>query len=200
MALANYTDLKASVATWLARSDLTSDIPDFILLAESDMNQRLSTLETMTKNAAFSITGEYVAVPADFNGLRNMYRNGPPREPIEYLTNDQQLNAFTTTGKPRYVEVVGGNFHFAPVPDATYSATMVYYSTIPPMASNATNWLLTAHPELYLYATLAAAASRIMNDERVPLWKQLYESALANVIKADRQSRWGVNGMTQRPG
>ena len=36
MALANYSDLKTSIANWLNRSDLTTEIAeDFIVLAEA---------------------------------------------------------------------------------------------------------------------------------------------------------------------
>ena len=39
MALANYSDLKTSIANWLNRSDLTSEIAnDFIVLTEADFN------------------------------------------------------------------------------------------------------------------------------------------------------------------
>ena len=48
MALSSYSDLKASVASWLHRDDLTTQIPDFICLAEADMQVRakLSQWET----------------------------------------------------------------------------------------------------------------------------------------------------------
>ena len=39
MALTSYTTLKASIANWLNRSDLTSEIADdFIKLTEADFN------------------------------------------------------------------------------------------------------------------------------------------------------------------
>ena len=42
MALTNYTELKASLANWLNRSDLTTEIADdFITLAEADFNSKL---------------------------------------------------------------------------------------------------------------------------------------------------------------
>ena len=36
MALDNYTNLIASIADWVNRSDLTAVIPDFVTLAESE--------------------------------------------------------------------------------------------------------------------------------------------------------------------
>jgi len=42
MALTNYTELKTSIANWLNRSDLTSEIADdFIKLCEADFNAKL---------------------------------------------------------------------------------------------------------------------------------------------------------------
>ena len=41
MALGNYTELQASIADFLNRSDLTLVIPDFITMAEADMNRTL---------------------------------------------------------------------------------------------------------------------------------------------------------------
>ena len=42
MAVSTYTELKASIANWLNRSDLTDEIADdFIKLTESDFNAKL---------------------------------------------------------------------------------------------------------------------------------------------------------------
>ena len=41
MALSTYDELKDSVADFLNRSDLTSVIPDFIKMAETDMNRKV---------------------------------------------------------------------------------------------------------------------------------------------------------------
>ena len=42
MALTNYTTLKTSIANWLNRSDLSSEIADdFIVLTEADFNSKL---------------------------------------------------------------------------------------------------------------------------------------------------------------
>ena len=43
MAIATYSDLQTAIANFLARTDLTSQIPDFIKLAESRMSRELET-------------------------------------------------------------------------------------------------------------------------------------------------------------
>ena len=45
MAISTYTELKASIANWLNRSDLTDEIADdFIKLTEADYNAKLSLI------------------------------------------------------------------------------------------------------------------------------------------------------------
>ena len=44
----NWTELKASVAEWLNRSDLTSKIPELIALAERKFNRIIVTPERET--------------------------------------------------------------------------------------------------------------------------------------------------------
>ena len=48
MALTTYTELKASLADWLNRTDLTAAIPDFITLAESQMERQLRLRQMMS--------------------------------------------------------------------------------------------------------------------------------------------------------
>lgn len=82
MALDTYTDLLAAAANWSSRADLTSRIPEFIELAEAKINRRLREKDMVTKNAAFSITGEYVAVPASFGGVKTFYLNTRDRKSV----------------------------------------------------------------------------------------------------------------------
>ena len=41
MSLSTYSDLQTSIANYLARSDLTSQIPDFITFAENRLRREL---------------------------------------------------------------------------------------------------------------------------------------------------------------
>ena len=58
MALTTYTTLKASIANWLNRSDLTSEIADdFIKLTEADFNSKLR-IRKMVAQTSFTIDSE----------------------------------------------------------------------------------------------------------------------------------------------
>ena len=74
MALSTYTELKTSIANWLNRTDLTSEIAeDFIVLAEKDFNSKLRIRKMNATDASFTINAETVALPTGFLQLRDMY-------------------------------------------------------------------------------------------------------------------------------
>ena len=51
MSIINYTDLQSQIADFLNRDDLVGD-PDFITLAEADMNRRLRHWRMETRSRA----------------------------------------------------------------------------------------------------------------------------------------------------
>ena len=46
MAITTYTELKSAIADYMARSDLTGNVEDFIALAEARLNRLLKMVET----------------------------------------------------------------------------------------------------------------------------------------------------------
>src|SRR5262245_41513286 len=147
MALATYSDLKTAVASELARSDLTTYIPDAITLAHARINRVLREHPRMQKrNDAFSITAEYVAVPSDFRELKSMYLQTSPRSEIS-MQYDNWV-ASDTSAKPRYVIITGSTtpgvefFRFGPPPNATYTATIEYVAYLTAMSGASDhNWV-----------------------------------------------------------
>ena len=104
MALANYSDLKASLADFLNRDDLTSVIPDFIALAETQM-QREVRHHKMVERAEGEVDTRYSAFPADYLESIRFHVNDDRSSIIELVS---QTDIFryrkekSATGKPRY--------------------------------------------------------------------------------------------------
>jgi hypothetical protein len=197
MALSTYSDLQTAVAAWISRSDLTTQIPDFIKLAEEDFNTRLRTVQQESR-AALSITGEFVAVPADFLEVRSLRLDVSSPYAMEFLPFDQGVNAYSASGQPKYFCITGQDFRFAPIPDGTYSGTLIYYAKVPPLASNPTNWLLTRYPTVYLYGSIMQASAYIQDDPRVPGVKALYDETIERIRRGDARARFGGNAMAMR--
>jgi hypothetical protein len=188
MALTTYTELKASVADWINRDDLTTVIPDFISLAEAQIERTLRTRQMIVRATA-SMDTEYSAVPADFLECRTIKLNTNPVQPLQFETVDSMdtlKTQYAATGRPQYFSIVGGQIRVLPVPDTTYTAELIYFAKLTKLSStNATNWLLTSSPDVYLYGALLQGAPYLQNDERIQTWATLYERGLNDLKIAD---------------
>lgn len=198
MALANYTDLKAAVASWLNRSDLTTPIVDFIALAETRFNRKLRARQMETR-LTLTLGDEYQPVPADWLEFRSGYTNTDPRRRVELLSPELQTTSHSSTDPGiQFVSIAGGYFRFDPA-TVDGDATILYYAKIPPLALNATNWLLTDYPDAYLAGAITAASAYIQNDERLPMMKALYDEVVQEINATSRAAR-ASGPLVARPG
>ena len=56
------------------------------------------------------------------------------------------------------------------------------YKDVTPLSDlNTSNWLLAAHPDVYLYGALVEASPYLMEDERTSIWAQLYAAAISTL-------------------
>ena len=78
------------------------------------------------------------------------------------------------------------NWLIAPTPDAAYPFEVLYYE-LPPLLDDEvqTNWLTDYAPQLLLYGTLLEATPFLKNDERIPVWQQMYDRAAAMINGED---------------
>jgi len=189
MTIATYSDLQTTVANWLNRTDLTSTIPDLITLAESRLSSDLKSRSMETKVTLSTVANTViVAIPSDMVEMRRIQVLSNPNIVLSYRTPDEisQDYPYGQTGTPTVFTVVGNNIEVYPIPDGVYSLELTYVQRIPALsASNTTNWCLTSWPNVYLFATLLEAAPFLMNDERIPVWKQKYQEAVQGVNSVD---------------
>lgn len=186
MALANYTDLKTSVAGWLNRSDLTDAIPDFITLAEKQIIRRLRRTKVKT---TLTLATEAVNLPAACGELVSirLESGSPSRDrPFDIVTKEMldeyRAGVADVAGRPVMACIIGTQIILAPTPSESYTAEIVYYRKLTPLTAIATtNDELTEAPDLYLYGALMEAAPYLREDERVPVWERKFEKALAEL-------------------
>ena len=88
-----------------------------------------------------------------------------------------------------------------PTPDGAYSSILMYYAKVPTLSdSNETNWLLTHHPDIYLYGALLHSAPYLKEDERAQTWAALYTSAVERVNNASSKSTTSGSGLRLKIG
>ncbi|QDP58280.1 MAG: hypothetical protein Unbinned8622contig1005_21 [Prokaryotic dsDNA virus sp.] len=200
MALSNYTELKASIADFLNRDDLTTVIPDFITLAEAQINRDIRHYE-MENRATADLDQQYLDRPSDWlETIRMNITSGGTRH-LEYLSAasmaDKRAGTENTTGEPKFYRHAERAFEVFPTPDGTYEVELLYYEKIPALSSsNATNWLLTDHPDVYLYGSLLHSAPYLAEDQRVTVWAQLYSAARDRVNQSADLASYSGSGLT----
>ena len=183
MAIANYTDLQGAVADWLARSDLTSRIPDFILMAEGRFNRKLRTRE-MEASSSVSLTAGAGVLPVDYLEWISGTWVGARTQDLRFVEADSEdwRRRFRPNGDPQVFTVLAGSVRVRPVPSGVNTVTLFYYQKIPPLVSSATNWLMTKYPDLYIYTTCAEALMFVKDDERLARAVSLIEPAMQTVL------------------
>jgi hypothetical protein len=190
MAIATYSDLQTSVANWLKRSDLTSIIPDFITLAEARIARDLRLRKQVTNTALSTVAGtQTVSLPSDFLEMENItLTNTTPPAALSVVTPEIMDRKFPNgyvTGQPVVYTIVGDQVQLGPTPDAVYTVSLDYYQRFAALSTTPTNWLLTNHPSVYLFAALAEASGYVFNDERIPTWEAKYQADVRSLQESD---------------
>jgi len=184
MALANYSDLRSSIADWLNRDDLTAVIKDFVALAETQMNRTIRH-HKMHERANANIDSRFSALPSDWLETIRFNTTGTITNIVTASFKeivDLRASNSDATGRPQRYGIVGSEVEVYPTPDGTYPTELLYYAKIPALSdSNTTNWLLTSSPDAYLYGSLLQAAPYLKDDERVATWAQLYGAAIETI-------------------
>lgn len=203
MSIANYSDLLTAVANWTGRADLTSRIPEGIVLAEAKMNRKLRTKDMEVLNPAFPIAGEYVALPYGFGGARAFAVNTTPKQILGLMASDLLTTTYAdgATGVPKNYAIEANQFHFGPAPDASYTARLLYYLTVPALTSTATtNWVMTNHPDAYLYGVTAEMSALAKDWESAATWEKMLYQVLSEIVGISNRDRWSGGSLAAQPG
>ena len=188
MTIATYAELQTAVASWLHRSDLTLVIPDFIRLAEERLNNDLKARLQVTKGTVAATAGNaYITLPTGVQEIMRVEVQASPVRVLTPMSADQLSTEYPddSSGLPSNYAVIGDELQFGLIPDSAYDIGIVYRAKLPALASNSTNWLLTANPSCYLYAALMSAAPYIADDALLQRAQMLYTEALERLNLTD---------------
>lgn len=194
MALDTYANLKASIASWLNREDLTAQIADFISLAEAKFNRELR-VNAMVTRVEITATSDYVELPSDWLQTISAVITNPTDtySALRYIGPEEynDLKNDSLTGTARMYTIIDNKMLLLPAPQGSVTIEIIYYKKIPALSgSTATNWLLQRSQDLYLYASLIQAEAYLQNDERISLWAAAVERIVADMnLESERAKR-----------
>ena len=196
MALSTYTELKSTIANWLNRSDLTSEIAeDFIVLAEADFNSKLR-IRQMHSQTTITIDSETESTPTGFLQVRDFYiLSNNDKYAMNYLSPAQMdsIKGTSMSGLPVAYTILGSTFRFSPRPADSYSGILNFYKKFDALsATNTSNYILTDHPAIYLYGSLFHASNFLggIDPNQSQQWSQMYQTALERAELNDREDQF----------
>lgn len=197
--------LKSSVDAWLIRDDVSvaDEFPEILLLAEADIatDVRCMAQETTT---TLTFTGHSAELPADYMEERFPFIDDNILK-IAYMTpkvlrevgpwKKGRVGAFYTLegggGTPpddRVKMIIAGPASATDPLDIDVN----YLKRFSGMTNDAdTNWLLRNFFNVYLYATLRAAAEFIQEDILEDRYAGKYEMAVGKLAKQENRRRFG---------
>jgi len=196
MPFTSYSDLKTSIANYLARTDLTDQIPDFITFAENRLRRELRIRQMLKiATASTAANDSTVSLPSDFLELRDLHLNTTPIEVLTYYAPSVFFrNARATdTGRPKAYTITASEIQFAPIPDSVMTVQLLYYAAPTYLSStNTSNVFLANCADALLYASLGEAEPYLMNDERLATWAALYQRAIDSLTVSDDRGEYSA--------
>jgi len=201
MALTNYTGLKTSIADFLNRDDLTSVIPDFVALAEAQINRDVRHWRMEARSSGQQDPAdEYMQIPADWVETIRLHLTGTGTSVVNLVSRDAMADKRAAqenaAGTPRMYTHANGQFQLFPTPDATTNFELLYYQKIPSLITNTDNWLLLEAPDVYLYGALLHSAPYLAEDARLAVWAQLYSAAVQRLNQTSEDAMFSGSGLT----
>jgi hypothetical protein len=184
MPLTNYTDLQSETANWLNRTDLTSQIPSFVKAAEVGINRLVRTASMEVEVTVVTAGTRFIAFPTrmieikqlaiiNANNSRNLLTPVAPRHLDSVVS--------TVASRPQYY-TLRDQIEIDCTPDQNYNLACRYVKGWD-LITDGTNSLMTNHPDVYLYSTLAQAAVYLRDADGISIYSQQAMTAIqqANV-------------------
>lgn len=185
--ITNYTELKAAIANWLNRDDLTARIPEFIANGEARLNTRVRHRDMESSTALALDSSGQATLPTDFLEARYMSVASTPVARPEFVQpgSREWLYRFRPYATPQYYTTLADKI--AVQPAFAGSATLYYYAKLLALGDGqATNWLLDRAPEAYLYAAVVEAWAYLQDTEEMDRAAGLLESSVDGLLKDDK--------------
>jgi hypothetical protein len=196
----NFSSLKDDLRSYLERGTVDDptvydQLPNLINLAERRLSREVKitgtiAVVTSTMTAGMSVYAkpdrwrETISISIG-TGVGNNTRKVVAPRAYEFARAIAPNP--TATGEPRYYSDYNyQHWLFAPTPDAAYPYEVVYHEQ-PAMLddTNETNWWTEYAPNALLYASLLEATPFLKRDERIPVWQQFYDRAIASLNGED---------------
>lgn len=198
MSIGSYSELKTAIASFLARDDLTDQIPNFIQLAESRLSRELETREQEKRSTATLTSGdEYIALPSDFREIREVKLNTSPVRVLSYHSPVGLDTSYASTGSgiPQGYSIVGQEMKIRPIPDSAYTMEIVYVGSLASISDSVTPTLFLRSADAYLYGALAEAYAYLLDEQRAAQYDQKFTRVIDEIRRDEQRAFYGSGSL-----
>lgn len=188
-----FAELQTAITTWMIRDDLDDMAASFIGMAERRLNRALRVPE-MEADATATVTSGLFTLPDDFLALRSVYVDASPSYPLTQVGLAQLQDMYGgLSGIPAHFAMQSGSeMILGPSPTDSTALLINYYAKIPALSESQTaNWLLTAHPDLYLAASLVEGFTYTRDLAGMQVWQARSTDMIADLEKQGRKKAHG---------
>lgn len=191
--ITDYTSLISEVKLWLVNANTTDDtVKGWIQLAEAKFRRQLKNLDNEDRSRATIPAGLFVALPDDFNGLREAYIISSPNIPLTFITPAQMTSYGTLSGRGLFITVVDGQFKFSPDIEGD-EVEVIYFRKLTNLTVGApTNYLILGEPDVYLSGTLAVAQKFLRDDIDASQHIAIVDGWIEDMRQQSEEQRWSA--------
>jgi hypothetical protein len=197
MAITTYAELQTAIGTWLDRT--IANVTDHIALFEAQVNRRLM-VRPQTTSTTITMSNGSGSLPSDYLEWKRVTWSGSPTRELDYVTPSflSSVNASSSQADPAYFTIEGSNIKVGPLSDT--SLDLLYSQKVPALSVSATtNWLLTAHPDAYLFGSLTMVATQTDDEGNGRAWNALTQNILGELWGLDFAQRGQMVQRTLSP-
>lgn len=183
----NYGELKANVAAWMNRTDLTAIIPTFVMLAQDRIYLGSPELgvDPLRVGDMLTVVSPFAgALPANWTEVKRLswFLSGTIKYPLEFLPIEKIGPYEGIAGRPQYFSLRGDTVVYGP----TFSndVELMYYARPANLSADA-DAIPANCDSVYLYATLLEASLYMKDDAQASRMAIAFKNAINGVQKQD---------------
>lgn len=210
--MTTYAQLQADIAEWTARDDLGTKPQAFIRIAEASLARKVRVLEQETDTTLTLNDGnDYeAALPTGYLGFKHVF-DADARAPDTVYIPPQAFHELRRTSRDAFTSSFGSGFHYtieanklkglgSAGSSGEITLDVCYIQRFAALSdSNTTNWLLTNHYDLYLFAALREAWDYIDETEMVAKYQGRLDRALGELEEQEGNKRRPAGPLVRRP-
>ncbi len=200
----------------MARSgntDFTGNVGDFVGLAEARINYgsddpdfptpplRVAQMEVTSTTLVFANSTNTALLPSDYLEMRRVYLQATPNQKLTYVTPNQADSALAAlpAGPPSFYTIMGTNIVLPSNVQTTQTVVMGYYQKLPALSSsNTVNWLLSAHPGIYMSGTMLEASLFLGDDDGAVKWARIFSAHVRSFRRQDLKGRFSGDALQMK--